>query len=162
MQGLRNRSTTLIHINRLPSECISQIFTMGSSPRPMDEEDPTSDDPSWNSPVKPFRLIIPAVCRRWRDIALNTPRLWSTIEFSDAAPFGYSELMLKRSRDCPLSIRVDFSRPKSEITTVLHLLRRYTSNRHISLTIVYTSPEEAGIALAGQVSLGRTSRKLRS
>ncbi|KDQ19235.1 hypothetical protein BOTBODRAFT_184314 [Botryobasidium botryosum FD-172 SS1] len=148
MQAFRNRSTTLVPINRLPSECISQILTMACGPEPVHKEDSNSRHP--RRPGKPFCLALSSVCRRWRNIALDTPRAWASIQLSDAPPFKYSELMLERSRGRPLHIRIHFPRLQGlgEITNVLHLLQRYISNRYLSLTVIIASRGEAEFLLA--------------
>ncbi|KDQ19248.1 hypothetical protein BOTBODRAFT_27833 [Botryobasidium botryosum FD-172 SS1] len=147
MQEFRNRCTALVPINRLPPECISQIFIMGANPEPPDKDDPDAYEPHWY-PEKPFCLTVSTVCRRWRDVALHTPRLWSCIEFLDVAPFKYSELMLERSRGCPLYIHVDYSALQAEDTAALRLLRRYISNRQISLSIILSHEGGAESTLA--------------
>ncbi|KDQ19247.1 hypothetical protein BOTBODRAFT_433632 [Botryobasidium botryosum FD-172 SS1] len=143
MQEFRNRSTTLVPINRLPPECISQIFIMGSIPEPEDKDDPDADDP--REPLgKPFYLTVYRVCHRWREIALNTPQLWISIRFSDSAPFEFSELMLERSRGCPLYIHLDCLRLRADIGTALHLLdvsdpRNPDSRRFCAVVISWRS-----------------------
>ncbi|KDQ14335.1 hypothetical protein BOTBODRAFT_145714 [Botryobasidium botryosum FD-172 SS1] len=146
MQAFRNRSTTLVPINRLPSECVSQILTMACTPEPVRKEDSNSRRPQ--HPGKPFCLALSRVCRRWRNIALDTPRVWACIEFPDAPRFRYSELMLERSGGRPLYLRLDNPRLQALGQNVLHLLRRYISNRYISLTVIISSRREAEFILA--------------
>ncbi|KDQ19251.1 hypothetical protein BOTBODRAFT_184322 [Botryobasidium botryosum FD-172 SS1] len=148
IQALRNRSMTLVPINRLPSECISQILTMACTPEPVRKEDSILRRPQ--RPEKPFYLIFSSVCRRWRNVALDMPPVWASTEFSDAPSFKYSKLMLERSRGRPLYLRVNYPhlRALGRITNVLHLLQRYISNRYLSLTVIVTSREEAKSLLA--------------
>ncbi|KDQ19258.1 hypothetical protein BOTBODRAFT_433778 [Botryobasidium botryosum FD-172 SS1] len=133
LQEFRNWPTVLVPISRLPPECISQIFLMGSNP--VDQEDPDVDQSPSCPPRKPFCLTVSTVCHRWRDIALSTPRLWSNIEFLDVPLFKYSELMLERSRGCPLYIRVHPHLFEEQYHITLHILRRYISDRDISVTV---------------------------
>ncbi|KAJ7871603.1 hypothetical protein B0H13DRAFT_2554396, partial [Mycena leptocephala] len=57
--------------------------------------------------------VLTHVCRRWREIALGTPALWSAISASyhDDTPLKQKiqifDLWLKRSRFCPLSLRIE-------------------------------------------------------
>ncbi|KDQ19245.1 hypothetical protein BOTBODRAFT_433594 [Botryobasidium botryosum FD-172 SS1] len=148
MREFRNQSTALVPISRLPADCISAIFLMGCSPEPEDEDDPDAGDPSFWAPKRPFCFSASTVCQRWRDIALNTPRLWSNIDFFDAAPFYYTELMLKRSKGCPLHIWLDFSRLQPMIRTAVPILRRYIPDRSISLTMVLASAGNAEFNMA--------------
>ncbi|KAJ7057571.1 hypothetical protein C8F01DRAFT_928866, partial [Mycena amicta] len=51
--------------------------------------------------------LLPAqICGRWRDIALDTPALWSTIRVDDTEPDGLERmnLWLSRARNFPLTL----------------------------------------------------------
>ena len=61
------RSVTSL-ARRIPSEILSEIFCMSL---------PTNSYPVLNSWLPP--LIFTHICRRWRDIAISTPKLWSSI-----------------------------------------------------------------------------------
>ncbi|KAJ7128669.1 hypothetical protein C8R44DRAFT_94713 [Mycena epipterygia] len=84
----------------LPNEIISEIFLQSLS----------RDDKTPWAPKSP--LFLGHICRKWREIALSTPWLWSDIDL----PLGPSathenrlrllETWLTRSRDCPLSISI--------------------------------------------------------
>ncbi|KAJ7629786.1 hypothetical protein DFH06DRAFT_710003 [Mycena polygramma] len=54
--------------------------------------------------------VLTHICRQWREIALDIPKLWSAIAFYDDPqewePHIF-ELWLQRSRDSPLSIRLE-------------------------------------------------------
>ncbi|KAJ7113105.1 hypothetical protein C8R44DRAFT_797192 [Mycena epipterygia] len=85
----------------LPNELVSEIFFQSLS----------SDTPSDRSPSGPRSpLFLGHICRKWREIALSTPSLWTTIELrlDDAATHERQlrllELWLSRSGDCPLFI----------------------------------------------------------
>ncbi|KAJ7228040.1 hypothetical protein C8J57DRAFT_1583541, partial [Mycena rebaudengoi] len=74
-----------------------------------------------NYPLHPplAGLLSPAtlgqVCRRWREIALGTPRLWRAIDIELPLDFerlftaglNILEAWLTRSKNCPLSLSVD-------------------------------------------------------
>ncbi|KAJ7604338.1 hypothetical protein FB45DRAFT_850887, partial [Roridomyces roridus] len=86
----------------LPAEVTSEIF--------MQFLPPFRQRPSLVGPLSPSLLL--RICRRWRDIALSTPALWSTmtldIEFEDEKlhehQLGLLHSWLQRSGHCPLSI----------------------------------------------------------
>ncbi|KDQ21917.1 hypothetical protein BOTBODRAFT_26323 [Botryobasidium botryosum FD-172 SS1] len=69
---------------RLPPELLSDVFLAVPS------------GASYKfRPIVPIRIS--SVCRYWRDIALNTGALWSTITFFDTPSFHIAELFLSRS-----------------------------------------------------------------
>ncbi|KAJ7629767.1 hypothetical protein DFH06DRAFT_709862 [Mycena polygramma] len=84
----------------LPNEITSEIFIRFLPPYP--------GFPPLTGRSSPNRLA--EICRRWREIALATPELWSAISSFDNNRDGQElrvfELWLKRSRHCPLSIRL--------------------------------------------------------
>ncbi|KAJ7149634.1 hypothetical protein C8R46DRAFT_1125655 [Mycena filopes] len=78
----------------LPNEVVSEIFlqTLDKSP-------------SLGGRASP--IYLGHICQRWRDIALSTPSLWSTMDIAMRHYKAYLRLLdawLTRSRDCPLSI----------------------------------------------------------
>ncbi|KAJ7633237.1 hypothetical protein FB45DRAFT_792637 [Roridomyces roridus] len=87
---------------RRPGKVTSEIFTQFLPPFPQ--------RPSLVGPLSPSFLL--RICRRWRDIALGTPALWSTMELDidsedkklHARQLGLLDSWLQRSGHCPLSI----------------------------------------------------------
>jgi hypothetical protein len=69
-------------ISSLPTEIIAAIFLLVRVP-------------GWSD----FRVA--HVCRRWREIALNHPLLWSHFDFTTVSPTGATEI-LARARMAPL------------------------------------------------------------
>ncbi|CAE6416067.1 unnamed protein product [Rhizoctonia solani] len=92
-------------INSLPPEVLSHIFVLCEY----------ADRPNWNTRNVPtrghpnsfYQTTLPAVCRFWRDVALDTTTLWSRITLSDPPPFRLSALYLSRSgTQAPLDIEI--------------------------------------------------------
>ncbi|KAF8432675.1 hypothetical protein L210DRAFT_1059319 [Boletus edulis BED1] len=79
-------------INNLPLELLSYIFTFGST--------------SFNVSL-PFSFVS-RVCRRWRNIALLAPSLWTTIVVTLKARTSYKRVstLLERSKSLPIDILV--------------------------------------------------------
>ncbi|KAJ7138870.1 hypothetical protein C8R46DRAFT_1136422 [Mycena filopes] len=83
----------------LPNEVVSEIFLQT-----------LPEFPSLGGRASP--LYLGHICQRWRDIALSTPSLWSTMKIVLLPPgfrepqryLNLLEMWLARSRDCPLSI----------------------------------------------------------
>lgn len=68
----------------------------------------TSDSPSSSESDKPFELLITSVCKRWREIGIDTPSLWTNIDFSVGGPgFEQQREYLNRSKSSPVIIRID-------------------------------------------------------
>ncbi|KAH7890253.1 hypothetical protein F5I97DRAFT_3386 [Phlebopus sp. FC_14] len=63
-------------INWLPSELLIQIFLAHT------EDD--SAEIATGLPYNPAPILISQVCRKWRDIALSTSRLWSFISYTSS------------------------------------------------------------------------------
>ncbi|KAJ7894821.1 hypothetical protein B0H13DRAFT_2035750 [Mycena leptocephala] len=84
----------------LPNEIISEIFLQSLD----------ISDSSLSGPASP--LFLGHICQKWRDIALSTPSLWTSISLTitnNAAPdrrLRLLETWLARSRACPLSISI--------------------------------------------------------
>lgn len=63
-------------IQRLPVELLSYIFTLGT--HSLDEDEDTSC-PSFDAETIKTPLILSQVNHHWRNIARNTPSLWTSI-----------------------------------------------------------------------------------
>lgn len=81
-------------IHRLPDELLGEILILSVRESWMDIQGPMS----------------PGVCRRWRMVALSTPRIWSYIAFlspqHSQAEFHLAETCLARSGQYPLTIYI--------------------------------------------------------
>ncbi|KDQ20205.1 hypothetical protein BOTBODRAFT_62529 [Botryobasidium botryosum FD-172 SS1] len=78
-------------IKRLPPEILSAIFLSVPS------------GASW-APNPLVHVRLSSVCRYWREIALNTGALWSTITFFDTSSFQLAKLFLSRAKNCALDV----------------------------------------------------------
>ena len=96
--------TPILLFNRLPIELQLEIFSHCLVPFP-------SFDP------REAPLLITSVCRAWRALALNTPKLWSSFEIEVTSPASFApvrdlhiqstmQLWLARSKNYPLSVRL--------------------------------------------------------
>jgi len=57
--------------------------------------------------VLPFQVLVSHVCRHWREIALESPTLWTTLSFTEGSPFEKSSIWIERSKGLPLDIHID-------------------------------------------------------
>jgi hypothetical protein len=84
---------------RIPVETLSVIFSFLIQTLKIGEE----EKPPWMLMRKKRRWYsFSQVCRHWRQIALDDPRLWSTIDFDHTSAL----CMLERSKDAPLHLSV--------------------------------------------------------
>ncbi|TFY78206.1 hypothetical protein EWM64_g5801 [Hericium alpestre] len=104
MCSLRTRRNALSLISALPAEILARIFKFYAALEP-------------SMRYRGHRLgWIKAthVCRRWRDIALQFPGLWSDICIR--LGMEWTELMLSRSKATPVSIRRDVTEAPQRIS----------------------------------------------
>ena len=107
-------------VHNLPNELLSYIFTLGSEVERRgdgDDDDDDSDEEeeeeegedatSEHGPHFPFQVLVSHVCQRWRVVAIETPTLWTDLDFSEGPPFEKSRTWLERSKECPLDIELD-------------------------------------------------------
>ncbi|KAJ7484961.1 hypothetical protein B0H11DRAFT_2019396 [Mycena galericulata] len=92
----------------LPNELVSEIFIHSLPPSDSEE----SDSSALSSP-----LLLGRICRKWRDISLSTPRLWTDIDFTignrESSKVSINRLELldtffTRSRNCQLNISMTY------------------------------------------------------
>ncbi|KAF8501012.1 hypothetical protein F5888DRAFT_1609567 [Russula emetica] len=104
-------------INALPNELLSFIFTLGSGAEEQgdddddddngEEEDDEEDSTDEHRQQLPFKVLVSHVCRRWRTVAIETPMLWTSLDFAEGPPFDKSRTWLERSKECLLVIQLD-------------------------------------------------------
>ncbi|KAJ3486001.1 hypothetical protein NLI96_g4548 [Meripilus lineatus] len=81
--------------NSRPCSCL------GHAPSDSDSDSDSSDYP-------PFELLITRICHKWRAIAIDTPMLWTNIDFSNGTPpFEKQREYLRRSKASPISLHID-------------------------------------------------------
>ncbi|QRV95489.1 pyrolysin [Ceratobasidium sp. AG-Ba] len=101
LRQLLNRSPTRVPINKLTVEILSQIFITNIAMSPCMNLAARGDT----------RSDIMLVCSKWYNIAVNTPLIWSHVDFSTdqwdrLRTFQGAQLWLERSRYAPLHIHV--------------------------------------------------------
>ncbi|KAF9238627.1 hypothetical protein BU15DRAFT_75078 [Melanogaster broomeanus] len=95
--ALLTRRNALLPVSRLPYEILATIFLYQA----YSFYQGTQYSGMWNTP--PWANVS-YVCCHWRDVALNTPSLWSFLCMSSPR---WTEELLSRSKTAPLRIRVD-------------------------------------------------------
>jgi hypothetical protein len=88
---LKTRRNTFTSIARLPPEILSKIFESIIS---LDQTESSSGRLEW--------MHLMEVCRHWRSVMIENPRLWSSLAFCSVE---LTSKMLLRSKASPLEIR---------------------------------------------------------
>ncbi|KAJ7128659.1 hypothetical protein C8R44DRAFT_851014 [Mycena epipterygia] len=95
-------------VSTLPNEIVSEIFLQCVSSSDRADRIPSS---------RKAPLILGQIFRKWRQISLSTPSLWTTIELrlgnheTHENQLHLLETWLSRSRDCPLSLSIFYEMP---------------------------------------------------
>ncbi|KAJ6502103.1 hypothetical protein C8R45DRAFT_609698 [Mycena sanguinolenta] len=106
----------------LPPEILAEIFTFCL---PFDDESPLPMTPN----VDEAPIVLCAVCRQWRIIALSTPQLWRSIFFevrdysaSGALYVEFCRKWLSRARSAPLHLSLDTFMPGDSFRSLVELV----------------------------------------
>ncbi|KDN47792.1 hypothetical protein RSAG8_03212, partial [Rhizoctonia solani AG-8 WAC10335] len=100
----RKRGNSKLEIDRLPPKVLSRIMLIGVQ----------SDQRVWRWGPRSIgsQQIASHVCRHWRNIALNTPSLWTFVHTGPTIPSDHTALYLSRAGSIdPLDIALDLSSP---------------------------------------------------
>ncbi|KAM5538590.1 hypothetical protein V8D89_007619 [Ganoderma adspersum] len=86
-------------IHALPVELLTRIFQLGV------DSEPIPDDRDHLALT--FEVSISHVCRHWRQVALHTPLLWTTVHFRTKSHMFRGNVYLARNARLPIDIYVD-------------------------------------------------------
>ena len=104
MQGVNRNAITY----NLPIETLSAIFEIGLCESPFLATVPTRSgwfEDKWSPLPTPFEIVVSSVSRRWRNVALQTPRLWTRVYINVAqSAHELLDLYLRRSKMYPLDL----------------------------------------------------------
>ena len=84
----------------VPDDVLAEIFQAGASMH----RDPVDRVYIDDLPILQFPCLVSSVSRRWRDIALSSPRLWSRMTNHEGP-----SLWIERSGACLLDITISVS-----------------------------------------------------
>lgn len=97
-------------VHTLPVELLSRIFRIGSLPDFSDSPFLLKPDQSfYSAPNSNPQVVISHVCKRWRQIALRTPTLWTSLHIRRASDLDRAKVYLSRCSTSafPLDVLVD-------------------------------------------------------
>ncbi|KAF9266436.1 hypothetical protein L218DRAFT_68058 [Marasmius fiardii PR-910] len=144
-----------VAVHRLPNELLTLIFEQGSCLASRSRLQPRYP----LMPVQPinttsFILAVLRVCRRWREVAMHTPALWTSllvsypreVESPDCSKLSdWIAKALKRSQDLLLDITIDCTHI-APTPTIKQLIPE--SHRWRSLSIVVPCPQTLPMVLS--------------
>ncbi|KAJ8509374.1 hypothetical protein ONZ45_g8450 [Pleurotus djamor] len=123
------KSSPVPRINTIPEEILSKIFLSREPPSinlwPFSEQ-----QQKW--------YAVAAVCRHWRQVSLDTPRLWASINWYNVAR---AEEAFERSKSAPLDLYLDGHLNRSDRRWALAKTLADSSRIHDILVSSFT-PEE--------------------
>ena len=101
------------HRDDSPVEMQEEIEDEGEGEGDKEGTDATGSS-DFPPPGLSFQIIVSHVCRHWRNVALSTPSLWTTIEVTPEArpPYGPVSAWLERSKGLPVDIYVNCERSR--------------------------------------------------
>ncbi|KAK7056759.1 hypothetical protein VNI00_002476 [Paramarasmius palmivorus] len=82
----------------------------GKESTPEEDEDESDDEEEDERPV-PFQILVSHVCRHWREVAIETPTLWTSMNFTYGSSLEAAKVWVERSKTQPLEISIDCSLP---------------------------------------------------
>ncbi|KAH8104604.1 hypothetical protein BXZ70DRAFT_888084 [Cristinia sonorae] len=104
-------------INELPAELLSLIFVLGLDLADEDWDDDgtgSDSDSDFNGNPVDWQILVSSVCRRWREVALEVPQLWSEVVFTEKSTLEQAQTYLQRSKEAPLKIFIDYTNSESQ------------------------------------------------
>ncbi|EKM76529.1 hypothetical protein AGABI1DRAFT_131350 [Agaricus bisporus var. burnettii JB137-S8] len=134
---LRRINNAQAKTRHLPFEVLSNIFLFARPPIDFAAYEPInywiedSEYPpltGYFDPAEYFHHTLAAVSHRWRQVALSTPQLWTSISLRVLNTFiefdtSLLDLYFKNAHNIPISIRLDLSNPALAWTAVSCLRR---------------------------------------
>ncbi|KAF8138946.1 hypothetical protein EV363DRAFT_1315253, partial [Boletus edulis] len=99
------RSSFFNHTFKLPNETLQDIFILCARDHYNEESE------SWYDLVPPEWINVSYVCRRWRDVALSCPTLWT---YLSTMPPRWTIECLARSKQAPLKIQIRITVPNGQ------------------------------------------------
>ncbi|KAF5374446.1 hypothetical protein D9615_009103 [Tricholomella constricta] len=89
-------------IGSLPAEILGKIFEVANRSKTTEDHYPWSNPYQW----KPLPVAVSQVSSYWRDVALDSPLLWTEIDISPPWSLKTICLFLRRSKACPIHLNL--------------------------------------------------------
>ncbi|KAI0951924.1 hypothetical protein AcV7_007879 [Taiwanofungus camphoratus] len=121
IHSLKARRNGLSPIFRLPVELLSEIFVLNANSHDLDGD----VDLSWAK--------VAHVCNYWRGVALQTPRMWNRVTFTNRM---WAAMQLERAKAIPLIARLDLRGARSDFETLVLLAQNIARVRELAVSAV--------------------------
>ncbi|KAF9010668.1 hypothetical protein BDQ17DRAFT_1203027, partial [Cyathus striatus] len=92
----------------IPTELLSTIFLFAKAFQEAEMDSTEREDVDDDFPIS-FELVISHVSSHFREVAINTHRLWTSIQMRPGRSLECILTYIRRSAACPLDIRIDLS-----------------------------------------------------
>ena len=124
MKAIRNQranmKSRIAVVWSLPNEILAYIFELGvrnEEGRMYTEKDDDDDDDDGHEDEPAFNILVSHVCRRFREIAIHTPTLWTQIHILDLETprLDFVRACVKRSGSSGLDIFIDCNGGRFEV-----------------------------------------------
>ncbi|KAH7099098.1 hypothetical protein BKA62DRAFT_710881 [Auriculariales sp. MPI-PUGE-AT-0066] len=151
---VRQQRADLFPVMTVPDDVLSIIFEAVRTDVPDVDADPAAPTVNYHMGGSVAVARVAAVSRRWRAVALRTPRIWSTINIpplnqpgarlAKARAISWLEERVSRSGSAPLSISflcVDEPKDKAYAAILRTLAKRTTSWQHLAAVCQRPFPE---------------------
>ncbi|KAF8895400.1 hypothetical protein BD779DRAFT_1608982 [Infundibulicybe gibba] len=79
-----------------------------------DDEDYEDEDEDEDEEEKPFQILVSHVCQHWRNVAIESPGLWTKLAFHTGFSLDCARTWIQRSKGLPLDICIDCTIPDAE------------------------------------------------
>ncbi|KAG8978817.1 hypothetical protein FRB90_008330, partial [Tulasnella sp. 427] len=123
-----------------------------------EKDEDTFDDSILPDPPH-FPTLVSHVCRRWRQIAMDTPMFWTGINFREGHPYDRAKAWLARSQDCQLEVTFDvfedgsqFMDNESYVIAAAQILQPHASR--ISRLLISMTALDEMVSIVGRLIAG--------
>jgi len=162
---LHNAASLLAPVRRVPQEIMAEIFyyTSYKDISPKGRRSPSDTITSDTAPLVLFR-----VCRLWRRIALDTPRIFTFLLVLPKTSLSVIPMWLKYSKTAPLEVFINVDEKKAatiyaenvfeEMRSHLHRIRTLVTSFGVHLPYLFPSGTLVHLPLLQRLSLIYPSR----
>ncbi|KAF9076218.1 hypothetical protein BDP27DRAFT_891036 [Rhodocollybia butyracea] len=81
----------------------------------------------------PLPVVVSYVCRRFRDVALSSPQLWTLINLSSERSFSFAPLFIDRSKPLLLDLNISTDFEKTDVSSLSSEITGRACSIHIRL-----------------------------